>query len=179
MSKRMLGQVFRHDNRFHFCLLFFYGIVTIFLLVAAASGSSCQRGLEHAYLERVAAHERDLGLPASWYIHSIKMCSGSLVLRRKDLTSSVDQMALGLMAVEAFPAFPPFTLPLYLLTKHAFFFFFVNGWLLFTCDLKVSLTLQQSHLNTLIIVSHLAVDLELLGNAQTSGCLNPFGWIHL
>lgn len=65
MSKRMLGQVFRHDNRFHFCLLFFYGIVTIFLLVAAASGSSCQRGLEHAYLERVAAHERDLGLPAS------------------------------------------------------------------------------------------------------------------
>lgn len=35
-----------------------------------------------------------------------------LMLRRKDLMS-VDQMALGVMAVEEFPAFPPFTVSFY------------------------------------------------------------------
>lgn len=44
---------------------FLCGIVTIFLLVAVASGSSCEHERERAYLGRVAAHERDLGSPAS------------------------------------------------------------------------------------------------------------------
>lgn len=54
------------------------------------------------------------------------------MLRRKDLTS-VDQMALGVMAVEDFSL-----LLLYLFIKHGFSF---NGSLVFTCDLKVSLIL--------------------------------------
>lgn len=62
---RDVREVFCHDNRFNFCLLFLCGIVTIFLLVAVASGSSCEHERERAYLGRVAAHERDLGSPAS------------------------------------------------------------------------------------------------------------------